>query len=216
MRKLFFRKENNLTTRCKIKSMNQTFSINCNGNWFFIIKRPMSCKKSFYYSSLFKKRSLIEKNLDNAFLKTLNLFFSSCFSKGPYTKTFTFSSIFLTIIAWTLSTCFFQKYCTICFTICYKIFFCVWIKNMHRTIVINQTFHDCRIFRINFFVIIYIIKSPINCIHIMLFPYFSLNMKCLKVLFHFFHFISIYYFLCCILFCLKPIIQHFIFLIPFH
>jgi len=55
-------------------------------------------KKSFCYSSLFKKRSLIEKNLDNAFLKTLNLFFSSCFSKGPYTKTFTFSSIVLTTI----------------------------------------------------------------------------------------------------------------------
>jgi hypothetical protein len=33
--------------------MNQTFSINCNGNWFFTIRRSTFYKKSFCYSSSF-------------------------------------------------------------------------------------------------------------------------------------------------------------------
>jgi hypothetical protein len=53
---------------------------------------------------------------------------------------------------------------------------------MHKIIVTKQTSHDLiKSVKINFFVIIYIIKSPTNCISIMIFPYYSLSMQCLKV-----------------------------------
>ncbi len=40
--------------------------------------------------------------------KTFILFFISCLSNGPFTKTFTSSSKKLTIVAWSQSTCFFK------------------------------------------------------------------------------------------------------------
>ncbi len=57
------------------------------------------------------------------------------------------------------------------------------ICNVYRRPITNiSCFED---FKINFFVIIYTIKSPTNCIIIMTSPYFALIMQCLKVFFHF-------------------------------
>ncbi len=109
----------------------------------------------------------------------------------------------------------FQSYYTICFIIWYKSFssFCVWVKNMHVT---KQTFHDLRVSKIDFFVIIHIINNLTNCILIMNFPYFPFEHAMFKgFFFHFIIFIDICYFFCCVLFYLEVGIQNFIFHIPF-
>jgi hypothetical protein len=107
---------------------------------------------------------------------------------------------------------FFQNYYTICLKICYKLvsFFSIWIKCIHLIVVTINTFHDLKIHKINFFIIIYIIEKPTNCIPIMSFPFLLLSMKCLKGFFHFIVFIRVRYFLCFILFCLKATIHNLI------
>ncbi len=76
---------------------------------------------------------------------------------------------------------------------------------------------DLKIHMINLFIIIYIIKSPTNCIPIMSFLVLLLSMKCLKGFFHFIVFTRVCYFLCCILFSLKATIHILIaFAIHFH
>jgi hypothetical protein len=85
--------------------------------------------------------------------------------------------------------------------------FCVWIENMYKTIVTKQTSYDLRVSKINFFVHHLHKKSLTNCIPIMIFSYFSLNMQFLKVNFHFLSFIYFCYFFCYTLFCLKIFIM---------
>jgi len=65
-------------------------------------------------------------------------------------------------------------------------FFNVWIKNMHMTII-TKTSHDLKISKINFFIIIYTIKGPANCIHILTSQYFSLNTWNISTYFFPFH-----------------------------
>jgi uncharacterized Tic20 family protein len=66
-------------------------------------------------------------------------------------------------------------------------FFNVWIKSMHMTIITKQTSHDLKISKINFFIIIYTIKGPRNCIHILTSQYFSLNTCNISTYFFPFH-----------------------------
>jgi hypothetical protein len=91
------------------------------------------------------------------------------------------------------------------------------ICNVHKRPITNiSCFED---FKINFFVIIYTIKSPTNCILIMTSPYFSLIMQCLKVFFRFIPFVRNNFFyislFCYTLLCLKVDIKNFIFHITF-
>jgi hypothetical protein len=94
---------------------------------------------------------------------------------------------------------FFESFYAICFIICYVmlllllLLFGVWIKCIHRIVVTKNTSHDLKIQKINFFIIIYIIKSPTNYIPTMSSPFFHLSMQCLKVSFHFIVFIMICY-----------------------
>jgi hypothetical protein len=66
-------------------------------------------------------------------------------------------------------------------------FFNVWIKSMHMTIITKQTSHNLKISKINFFIIIYTIKGPTNCIPILTSQYFSLNTCNISTYFFPFH-----------------------------
>ncbi len=107
---------------------------------------------------------------------------------------------------------FFQSYYTICLKICYKLvsFFSIWIKCIHFIVVTINTSHDLKIHMINFFIIIYIIKSPTNCIPIKSFSVILLSMKCLEGFFHFIVFIRVCCFLCCIFLSFKATIHNLI------
>jgi len=66
-------------------------------------------------------------------------------------------------------------------------FFNVWIKSMHMTIITKQKSHDLKISKIKFFIIIYTMKDPTNCIWILTSQYFSLNTWNISTYFFPFH-----------------------------
>jgi hypothetical protein len=57
----FLEGKTTLKCKCNIKHLNHKLPTNYNGKLFFIIKRPRSCKKSFYYTSSFLKGSFTIK-----------------------------------------------------------------------------------------------------------------------------------------------------------
>jgi hypothetical protein len=71
-------------------------------------------------------------------------------------------------------------------------FFNVRIKSMHIIIITKQTYHDWKISKINFFIIVYIIKGPTNCILVLTSWYFSLNTCNISTYFFPFHYEPIF------------------------
>jgi len=67
--------------KCKTKHLNETHIRNSNDNWFFIIRRPKSCKNYFCCSSSFLKGFLTTKNLYIALLDTLGYLFLVVFQE---------------------------------------------------------------------------------------------------------------------------------------
>ncbi len=173
--------------------------------------------KSLYLFIIFLKRIFDIKFFKYCTFWNIHFYFSSYFSNNLFIKKNKFSLIFLDNCCMiTIHMLFYNCY-TICGIICYESFsfFCISIKSMHKWLKqIKQTSHDLNFLKMNFSIIIYTIKSPTNCIPIMVFPYFSLSMQCFKIPFHFIIFIKICYFFCCILF-FQATIQNFIFCIPF-
>ncbi len=71
---------------CNTKHINHTFSTNCKGKWFFIIKSARFSTKFFCSTSSFLNESFKTKNSNIEKLKIRNLFFANYLSTFSLNK----------------------------------------------------------------------------------------------------------------------------------
>ncbi len=124
------------------------------------IKRPNSSKKHLCGTSFLLKESLIYIFLEIDPLNIIALFFVDYFYTLPFNKKFTFSSNIFAITMCSTSTCFYKKI----FHLYYnkkKILSLFEFLNLFLSHVLNNkdTTHDWCILKINFYIIIDIIKT---------------------------------------------------------
>ncbi len=170
--------------KCITKCFNQVFSASWIGRWFLTTKRVRSCK-NYFCCTHFLKGSFAPKNSNISKLNTLGPFFVGCLSNTFLNGEFISSSNFFVSTTWSTSTCF-KKVVKPFLIKCYNSshFFCSWIKK-DKINISNHTTHDLRFSSINNVFVVYNIKWQTQCILIMNFPFFSLDMQFLYIYFIF-------------------------------